>query len=167
MTALGLTVFLFVQIPVAEAVTFQEVKAFLIGNSDKEKVEEGALLQAAALQALTTRDTLEIYPVDEIEAETDVAQFVFEIRSGDTLWDRIENELTASFPEMTQEQKYYTTDRILDEMRAIAPAELNELGISSGNIDLIFPDESISFALDITVGESVDDVELELNTLSL
>lgn len=172
MVALSVVALLFAQMPVAHAVSFEGVKQFLIGGGDDEHEEENEnsevntnLLGASALQALTADTEITITPVAEEEPEVsdNRAIFVFNIERGDTLWDRIEAELEVAFPDMTLEQENFVIDSIIDEMRALSGNELGDMGVSSENVDLIYPDEVISFSVDIS-GEDLEDIQVEQQT---
>lgn len=176
--ALSIVALLFANVPSAHAINFQDIKDFLIGPgaSNTEEVENEdvrdrtSLVGAAVLASLTSAHSVAVLPttsegvggIEQAQQNNSTATFTFAIESGDSLWDRIEAELETSFPDMTEDQENYTIDRIVDEVRALDSAVIEEVGITSGNPDLIYPDEAISFTVNVT-GETNQDIEINLN----
>ncbi|MEX0934734.1 MAG: hypothetical protein WDZ70_00205 [Candidatus Paceibacterota bacterium] len=177
--ALSVAALLFAQVPTAHAVNFQDIKKFFIGPGadNTEEVEEGNeemidrsnLVGAAVLANLSPAHSVSILPTAEVggegeveEMQSNTATFSFEIQEGDNLWNRIEAELEASFPEITEDQENYTIDRIIDEVRSLDTSTIADVGISSGNPDLIYPEETISFSVNVT-GEGTGDIEIDIN----
>lgn len=178
--ALSIVALLFANAPTAHAINFQDIKDFLIGpgsNSTQEVSEENVddrsnLVGAAVLASLTSAHSVAVFPatsseegvggIEPAQQSSHTATFSFAVEDGDSLWNRIEAELEASFPDMSEDQENYTIDRIVDEVRALDNAIIEEVGISSGNPDLIYPDENISFTVSVA-GESNSDIEINLN----
>ena len=89
---------------------------------------------------------------------------------GDTMWKIIENHpaLENTLQGLSPEQQTYVIDGIKDKLQTMTPEELKDIGIDSGNINLINPGEKIDLS---TLFDSQSDMNavahLQENALNL
>jgi len=83
---------------------------------------------------------------DEIPTPPEVGDLAVEVGSGDSLWDILENKLSSEgfLQGLNDEQATYVVDKLKDIYGAMDPSELQNVGIGSGDMDLL------------NVGEAVD-----------
>jgi len=81
-------------------------------------------------------------------AETPVASSVYEVKSGDNLWNIIKTDLAEKglFANMQEGQKIHLIDYMKDRLAEMSPEKLREVGISSGDIDKLSPGDKLSLS---------------------
>jgi len=78
-------------------------------------------------------------PIESVE------KIEYIVEDGGTLWGGIEDKLGTqeAFTSMPEAQKTFVIDALKDKFAAMSPEELQAIGITSGNIDVIHPGDHI------------------------
>lgn len=74
-------------------------------------------------------------------------EFLFTIQGGDTLWDSVSSDVALKMGNVATERRNSITAQIINDMYSMSASELQSMGVSSGNPDLIYPGERIYFAV--------------------
>jgi len=117
----------------------------------------------------TSEETFGILPTENIEIppQPDLS-FTVGGETG-TVWDGIEKTLQnqGSFEGLNESQQNVLTDSIKDKLAVMSPEELHQIGISSGNIGLVQPGETIDLSHVLGETAPINNLTEQVDTLPL
>lgn len=70
---------------------------------------------------------------------------LFIVQSGDTMWDIVRRSVSSYVSELTPQVRHTVIANILVQFRDIRTDYLQKMGVTSGDLDLIYPGDRICF----------------------